>query len=92
MNLLITITAVSALANLIAYFFEPLEWLKDKLLMYKWLPYAYCSKCVGLWLGVLIFGVLGYDFIHIILYSSLTSVIAYYINIEIVKVENGEKM
>jgi hypothetical protein len=87
METLITLIALGALANLVAYLFEPLQKLKDALHMYKWLPYAYCSKCVGLWLSIAVLWFLDYSLIQVILYSSLASVIAYFINQEIAKHE-----
>lgn len=91
MYTILLIISLAALANLIAYLFAPLQWVKDQLKMYKWLPYAYCSKCVGLWLSVAVFWYLGYTPINIILYSSTVSIIAFLLNQKLIQIENESK-
>lgn len=54
MDLILLILALGWLANLIAWGFEPLQKLKDKLIKQDSLldTLFNCPKCVGFWIGI----------------------------------------
>ena len=54
---MIELVGLAIVAVLIADWFEPIQWVKDKVGLYKYkvTSWMYCTKCMGLWLGVLTF-------------------------------------
>ena len=56
-EIIIEIVGLAVIGVLIAQWFGPAQWLKDKVGLYKykltsWLD---CTKCTSLWLGVIVF-------------------------------------
>jgi hypothetical protein len=54
---MIEIVGLAIVAVLIAQWFGPAQWLKDKVGLFKYTvtSWLYCTKCTGLWLGVIVF-------------------------------------
>lgn len=52
---MIEILGLAILGFMIAEWFQPLQWLKNKLKVFNWPligKHLYCSKCTCLWLGL----------------------------------------
>lgn len=74
---MIKILALAILGFFIAEWFKPIQWIKDKLKLYKywWSSWLYCVKCTCFWLGLLftlnlesalIISILGYTISYLI--------------------------
>jgi hypothetical protein len=51
---MIELIGLAVLGVMIAEFFAPLQWVKNKLKLYKYklTSWLYCPKCVSFWLGL----------------------------------------
>jgi hypothetical protein len=77
---MIEIIGLAILAFMIADWFEPLMFIKDKLKLYNYrlTSWLYCEKCVGFWLGLIV--------TKSIFSAALVSVLAYTISYFIDKI------
>jgi hypothetical protein len=57
METIIQVLGLASLSVMFAWWFEPLQWVKTSLQLYKynWLVYLYCSKCISFWVSLLWF-------------------------------------
>lgn len=57
METIIQVIGLAALSVMGAWWFEPLQWVKEKLGLYKWdwAKYLYCSKCISFWVSLIWF-------------------------------------
>jgi len=74
---MIEIVGLAILVNMLTHWFEPIQtpkmWLIDKLRLRDWMAMPFiCSKCAGLWFGLLYF--------QNIWLAVITSLVAYLID------------
>ena len=76
---MIELIAIAGLGFFIAEWFQPLQWIKDKLKLYNyWLTkHLYCVKCTSFWLGLL----LTFSLYKAIIISILAYAISYSIDL-----------
>ena len=51
------IIGIAVLSVMFAWWFEPVQWIKTALQLYKWncAKYLYCSKCISFWSSLIWF-------------------------------------
>ena len=70
--------AVAIYANLITFWFQPLQTLKDKIGTVGDFEIINCPKCAGLWLGLIV-GFVFYDWTTALVMAPITSLLSWLI-------------
>jgi len=57
MDTIIQVLGLASLSVMFAWWFEPIQWIKNSLSLYQynWAKYLYCSKCISFWVSLLWF-------------------------------------